>query len=138
MRTDTLDKKKYIIVLLLLMVIFTLTGCVSAKKKDFMFETLKEEGYIDVGDRAWDEYDEEQVVNQSPIPANAYYYIYKSGDTTYTIDYRAVLDDKEDTDTFKVRVETQKGENDPSTSSYIFENRKIFRLFWKMYFVGEE
>lgn len=130
-------KKKIILLGLVVLILLTLTGCVSRKKRAQMFDMLKENGCIEVGDRQFDEYDKEESVDMSPVPAVVTYYTYEMDDSSYVINYGTVRDGREDVDSYKAVVATERDGKQESTTTYIFENRKIFWLFWKMYYIGE-
>lgn len=133
-----MNKKNLVLLLLALMTAVLLTGCISSKNKSKMFDTLRERGYIEVGDRSWEDFDEDLSVDQSPIPAVKHYYIYRTEDTEYQIDYVSVSDDDENTETYRANVRIRRDGEPEEYRHYLFKNRKIIWLFWKLEFAGEE
>lgn len=126
------SKNNFLIFIALLAILF-LTGCgVSKEQEEAMFNILKEEGYLKVGDRSYEDYDEKRVVDQSPIPVNFTYYDYISDDVTYTIryDHKSKTDDGE----YYYAMVEEKG-TELKHTNYIFTESKFFK---KMELIDKE
>lgn len=115
-------KLAYILLLCLLPVL--IVGCgANEKEKKAMFQSLKKENMIAVGEADFDDYVEVKTVSNAPVPGSTKYYIYEYEDTSYSICFEGYMEDDEKI--FRAAVKETAGKTETS-KNYYFQKVPIF------------
>lgn len=88
--------RKIAFILLLCLLPVLIVGCgANEKEKKAMFQSLKKENLIVVGEADFDDYVEVKTVSNAPVPGSTNYYIYEYEDTSYSICFEGYMEDDE-------------------------------------------
>lgn len=105
--------------MMLISMVIILSGCgLGEKNEKKLFDSMKEEGFLDLKCN-YEDYDEVREVSQSPVPANIRYYDYNQDGKIYSIDYSSRILGEDDS-VYQVRVTINTGD-DSDTKVYYFE-----------------
>lgn len=115
-------KLAYILLLCLLTVL--IVGCgANEKEKKAMFQSLKKENLIAVGEADFDDYVDVKTVSNAPVPGSTKYYIYEYENTSYSICFEGYMEDDEKI--FRAAVKETTGKTETS-KNYYFQKGPIF------------
>lgn len=115
--------RKITFTLLICLLPVLLVGCgASEKEKKAMFQSLKKENLIEVGEASFDDYAEVKTVSNAPVPGSTNYYIYECQDTTYSICFEGYMEDDEKI--FRAAVEETTGKTS-TNKNYYFQKSPI-------------
>lgn len=126
MKSYNKSRKKGYLLLLFVLASTLLTGCgVSQRNKEKLFQSLKKEHFIDVGEADFEEYTSIDTVSNAPVPGYSSYYTYDTPDRSYRICYEGYAHDEYDK-AYRVSVE-EITDDVREHICYYFYRTKIFK-----------
>lgn len=99
-----------------------MVGCgASGFERKKMFDELKTQGVIDVGDLDYNDYSETEYVSYSPVPGGYTMYLYETEDYTYGISFQKYKDVETKKRVYRAYIETRDGDEVLDELYYYFD-----------------